>query len=63
MTTTDAAPAHKRISYTVAEVARMTGMSKRRVYQLTDSGEMRCKRTGRRIYIPVGEPERFMNSA
>jgi excisionase family DNA binding protein len=58
MTTTE----HKRISYTVAEVAAMTGMSKRRVYQLAETGEMRCKRAGRRIYIPVDEPQRWINS-
>lgn len=58
---TDAA-AHKRIAWTVAEVAEMTGLPERTVYALTDSGELPCKRVGRRKLIRDADLERFIAS-
>lgn len=52
----------RRVSYTAKEVAEMLGIPLSTLYLICQTGEMRCKRVGRRLYIPVGEPERFINS-
>jgi excisionase family DNA binding protein len=42
-----------RVTYTAAEVAAKTGISRSSVYQLLDRGEIPAVRVGRRRLIPA----------
>ncbi len=53
----------ERLAYTVAEVAKATGLPTRTVYQLTDDGTLPFKRVGRRKVIRKADLEDFINSA
>ncbi len=59
MTTEQGPDAFPRSSYTVAEVARSTGMSRRWIQMLCNSGEMRAYRSGRRIFIDADAVEEY----
>ena len=41
------------LAYSVAEAAKALGVSKTYVYQLLRAGEVKSKRSGRRVIIPV----------
>ena len=47
-------------SYTVAEAARIVGVSPRSYYQAAARGEVPADRIGRRLVVPVAALERFL---
>lgn len=52
----------ERLTVTVAEAAKMIGVSERTVYLLTRSGELPCKRIGRRVLYSIDEIRQFISS-
>ena len=51
----------ERLVYTVAEAARMLGISRAHGYDLVASGELAHVRLGRRVVIPVRVIERLLD--
>jgi excisionase family DNA binding protein len=45
-------PAREPVIYTVEEVSRMLGFSRKYVYDMTKRGELQTIRIGKRILIP-----------
>ena len=51
---------HERLSVSKQEAARMLGLSESKVHQLTQAGELACKRVGRRVLYPVAMLREFL---
>lgn len=52
----------KPIAYTVAEASAISKVPVSTLHKLARTGELPCKRIGRRVYIPVPALEQFMSS-
>ena len=48
-----------RVTVSRAEVAKMTGLSEKTIYNLTKTGKLACKPVGRRILYSVLEIQRY----
>lgn len=53
---------HKPIAYTPAQASAISNVPVKTLQKLARTGELPCKRIGRRIYIPVAVLEKFMNA-
>jgi len=53
----------ERLCVSLAEAATMLGLSQRKVYALTQTGELPCKRVGRRVLYSVEILRRFVNES
>ncbi len=53
-------PKFERLSVSKAEAAKMLGLSESTVHQLTQAGELKCKRIGRRVIYSVETLRRFL---
>lgn len=51
----------ERLTVTVAEAAKMIGVSERTIHQLTKDGKLPHKRIGRRLLFPVDAVRKFVN--
>lgn len=59
----DGAIAHGRLTFTIAELVRVTpGLSRTRVYEALKNHEIRAKKLGKRTIIPREEVTRFLDS-
>lgn len=54
-------PLVERLGVSVEEAAKMLGISPRKVHELTRSGELPCKRIGRRVLYSVEVLRQFIN--
>lgn len=50
-----------RVAYTLEETAAMVGVSKRVIEQQANTGQLRTKRVGRRLFVTHRELERWLN--
>ena len=63
--TSDHQPVEKeseRLSVSLKEAAKMLGLSESTVHQRTLSGEIRCKRVGRRVLYPIENLKEFLRA-
>lgn len=51
----------ERLTATTPEAAKMLGVSERTIHQLAKSGQLRCKRIGRRVLFSILEIKRFLD--
>lgn len=51
-----------RLSYTVAEIAEMTGVSRPAIYREIRSGAVKAVSLGGRLVVPVAELDRLLSS-
>ena len=49
-----------RLCVSMVEAARMLGLSERKVFSLTKSGELKCKRVGTRVLYPIKALQRWL---
>lgn len=59
--TEDSKPKVERLGVSKAEAARMLGLSESTVHHLTQSGELPCKRVGRRVLYSVKTLQQFLD--
>lgn len=50
-----------RLAVSISEAARLLGLSERKVWELKATGELPCRRVGRRVLVPVDGLRAFLS--
>lgn len=53
---------HKNLAYSVKDLARIVGISERKIHDEIKSGRLRISRVGRRVLIPANEVDLWLSS-
>jgi excisionase family DNA binding protein len=49
------------LAVSISEAARLLGLSERKVWELKATGELPCRRVGRRVLVPVEALRAFLS--
>lgn len=59
----DSGAVNQKLALSLAEAAKMLSISPRHLQNLTKTGEIRCRKAGRRVLYPLRELQAWLNQS